>query len=107
MPDGAVVVLFPSNLTVAMETGRHPVLGGEGRMHYKRKVVAPGPKGPLVHRLEWRFYVRRKRGGARVVERVGQRMRVGAERRLTHVGHAGIGGAGRDKVLMVCLTHRR
>lgn len=101
LPDGAVVVLFPSNLTVATETGSHPVMESENRMHYKRKIIVPGSS---VHRLEWRFYLRR--GGrvraSRVIEKLGQRMRVGDMGRQ-HVVHDSLGGEGRDKALMVCL----
>ncbi|CAG5114545.1 unnamed protein product, partial [Candidula unifasciata] len=99
LPDGAVVVLFPSNLTVATETGSHPVMESENRMHYKRKIIVPGSS---VHRLEWRFYLRR--GGrvraSRVIEKLGQRMRVGDLGRQ-HVVHDSLGGEGRDKALMI------
>ncbi|KAK3582840.1 hypothetical protein CHS0354_039985 [Potamilus streckersoni] len=77
LPDGAVVVVFPSNLTVSLETGGHPLLENQHRMHFKRKVIAPNM---LVHRLEWRFYLRRK-GRAKdgkQVQKTGRRMRVGA-----------------------------
>ncbi|XP_035826375.1 teneurin-m, partial [Aplysia californica] len=99
LPDGAVVVLFPSNLTVAIETGSHPIMENENRMHYKRKVIVPGSS---VHRLEWRFYLRRsgRARSSRVIEKLGQRMRVG-DTGLQHVVHDTLGGDGRDKVLMI------
>ncbi|PVD34980.1 hypothetical protein C0Q70_06261 [Pomacea canaliculata] len=77
LPDGAVVVVFPSNLTVAIETGGHPIMENEHRMHYKRKVIVPDY---YVHRLEWRFYLRRRQSTrqTRVIEKIGHRMRVGA-----------------------------
>ncbi|KAK7495277.1 hypothetical protein BaRGS_00013459 [Batillaria attramentaria] len=76
LPDGAVVVVFPSNLTVAIETGGHPIMEKEHRMHYKRKVIVPDH---YMHRLEWRFYLRRKRRTrqSRIVEKIGHRLRVG------------------------------
>ncbi|XP_076447152.1 teneurin-m-like [Babylonia areolata] len=82
LPDGAMVVVFPSNLTVAIETGGHPVMDNEHRMHYKRKVIVPDH---FLHRLEWRFYVRRKRrsGQGRVVEKIGQRFRINGENLMT------------------------
>ncbi|GFO18355.1 teneurin-3 [Plakobranchus ocellatus] len=104
LPDGAVVVLFPSNLTVAIETGSHPIMDKENRMHYKRKVIVPGVG---VHRLEWRFYLRRgpprsgpQKPGQRVVQRLGNRMRVGSLN-TQHVVHGSLGGEGREKALMI------
>ncbi|XP_041356776.1 teneurin-m-like isoform X3 [Gigantopelta aegis] len=77
LPGGAVVVLFPSNLTVAIETGEHPIMENEHRMHYKRKILVPNS---YFHRLEWRFYLRRKgrTRQSRIIEKIGTRMRVGA-----------------------------
>ncbi|XP_059169179.1 teneurin-m-like isoform X2 [Physella acuta] len=99
LPDGAVIVLFPSNLTVSLETGSHPIMENENRMHYKRKIIVPGSS---VHRLEWRFYLRR--GGrvrsSRVIEKLGLRSRVGDLARQ-HVVHDSLGGEGRDKALMI------
>ncbi|CAL1538216.1 unnamed protein product, partial [Lymnaea stagnalis] len=89
LPDGAVVVLFPSNLTVAIETGNHPIMENENRMHYKRKVIVPGS---LVHRLEWRFYLRRggRTRSAKVTEKLNQRLRIGDVGR--HTVHDALGG---------------
>ncbi|GFR86630.1 teneurin-m-like isoform X2 [Elysia marginata] len=101
LPDGAVVVQFPSNLTVAIETGNHPVMDKENRMHYKRKVIVPGLG---VHRLEWRFYLRRgpslQNPGKKVINRIGNRMRVGSLA-TQHVVHGSLGGEGREKALMI------
>ncbi|ESP00102.1 hypothetical protein LOTGIDRAFT_91191, partial [Lottia gigantea] len=82
LPDGAVIVLFPSNLTVAIETGGHPIMENEHRMHFKRKVIVPDA---YMHRMEWRFYLRRKGRSrhSRVIEKIGQRMRINGENLLT------------------------
>ncbi|KAH3713533.1 hypothetical protein DPMN_073325, partial [Dreissena polymorpha] len=74
LPDGAVVVVFPSNLTIALESGGNPILENQHRMHFKRKLIAPNK---LVHRLEWRFYLRRKGRPKETVVKLGRRMRVG------------------------------
>ncbi|RUS82250.1 hypothetical protein EGW08_009988 [Elysia chlorotica] len=101
LPDGAVVVLFPSNLTVAIETGNHPIMDKENRMHYKRKVIVPGV---AVHRLEWRFYLRLgpslQNQREREIQKIGNRMRVG-NLATQHVVHGSLGGEGREKALMV------
>ena len=99
LPDGAVVVVFPSNLTVAIETGGHPIMENEHRMHYKRKVIVPDH---YMHRLEWRFYLRRKRRTrqSRIVEKIGHRMRVGALSRLHDSHEDGI----KEKALLVCVS---
>ncbi|XP_070197746.1 teneurin-m-like isoform X2 [Littorina saxatilis] len=96
LPDGAVVVVFPSNLTVAIETGGHPIMENEHRMHYKRKVIVPDH---YMHRLEWRFYLRRKRRTrqSRIVEKIGHRMRVGALSRLHDSHEEGI----KEKALLI------
>lgn len=102
LPDGAVVVVFPSNLTVAIETGGHPIMENEHRMHYKRKIIVPDY---YMHRLEWRFYLRRKRRArqSRVIEKIGQRMRVGVQSR--HVGlHDSHEEAIKEKALLVCVN---
>lgn len=76
LPDGAVVIVFPTNLTVALETRGHPILESKHRMHFKRKVIIPNL---YVHRLEWRFYLERsgRQKQNRLIERIGRRMRVG------------------------------
>ncbi|XP_076467550.1 teneurin-3-like isoform X4 [Babylonia areolata] len=96
LPDGAVVVVFPSNLTVAIETGGHPIMENEHRMHYKRKIIVPDH---YMHRLEWRFYLRRKRRTrqSRIVEKIGHRFRVGQLTRL-HDSHA---DAIKEKALLI------
>nr|KAG5705432.1 hypothetical protein BaRGS_004559 [Batillaria attramentaria] len=99
LPDGAVVVVFPSNLTVAIETGGHPIMEKEHRMHYKRKVIVPDH---YMHRLEWRFYLRRKRRTrqSRIVEKIGHRLRVGPLSGL-HDSHE---DAIKEKALLVCIN---
>ncbi|XP_029639322.1 teneurin-m isoform X3 [Octopus sinensis] len=76
LPDGAVVIVFPSNLTVALETRGHPILESKHRMHFKRKMIIPNL---YVHRLEWRFYLDRsgRPKQNRLLERIGRRLRVG------------------------------
>ncbi|XP_063415376.1 teneurin-m-like isoform X2 [Mytilus trossulus] len=77
LPDGTIVVVFPSNMSISVESGEHPILENQHRMHFKRKIIMPGK---LVHKLEWRFYKRTSKGPSRPrkIERVGNRMRVGA-----------------------------
>lgn len=101
LPDGAVVVVFPSNLTVALESGGNPVIENQHRMHFKRKLIAPSK---LVHRLEWRFYLRRKGRTKESVQKLGRRMRVGEgfsrhDSMLDSHEAAGY----KEKALLVCL----
>ena len=93
------MVVFPSNLTVAIETGGHPIMENEHRMHYKRKVIVPDH---YTHRLEWRFYLRRKRRTrqSRIVEKIGHRFRVGQLTRVHDSHEDGI----KEKALLVCLS---
>ena len=101
LPGGAVVVLFPSNLTVAIETGEHPIMENEHRMHYKRKILVPNS---YFHRLEWRFYLRRKgrTRQSRIIEKIGTRMRVGAHfPRHAHMHEWHEDGI-KEKALLVC-----
>ena len=101
LPDGAVVVVFPSNLTIALESGGHPVLENQHRMHFKRKIIAP--KNKLVHRLEWRFYLRRKGRAMDSKLKLGQRLRVGElfTRHDSMIGPHDTGGY-KEKALLVC-----
>ena len=71
----------------------------EHRMHYKRKVIVPDH---YMHRLEWRFYLRRKRRTrqSRIVEKIGHRMRVGALSRMHDSHEDGI----KEKALLVCVS---
>ncbi|KAK3100250.1 hypothetical protein FSP39_016934 [Pinctada imbricata] len=77
LPDGTVVMMFPTNLSISIESGGHPVLANQHRLHFKRKIIAPNK---LVHRLEWRYYVRKRLNshGVKEAKRLGNRMRVGA-----------------------------
>lgn len=101
LPDGAVVIVFPTNLTVALETRGHPILESKHRMHFKRKVIIPNL---YVHRLEWRFYLERsgRQKQNRLIERIGRRMRVGPH----FSRHANVHGTHEDgykgKALLVC-----
>ncbi|XP_060065187.1 teneurin-m-like [Ylistrum balloti] len=104
LPDGAVVVVFPSNLSISIESGGHPILANEYRMHFKRKVIAPNK---LVHKLEWRYYLRRKgrTRQSKVIERIGHRMRVGApfssRHARMHDSHDGDEGSYKGKALLI------
>jgi hypothetical protein len=55
LPECTVVVVFPTNMSISVESGEHPILENQHRMHFKRKVIMPGK---LIHKLEWRFYKR-------------------------------------------------
>ena len=74
--DGALVVEYPFKMAVTMETTPHPLLSTEHQLHVKRKVILPDS---LVHRLEWRYYLRRdgKSRRTKIVDKLGRRMRVG------------------------------
>ena len=100
LPDGAVVVVFPSNLTIALESGGNPVLENQHRMHFKRKLIAPNK---LVHRLEWRFYLRRKGRPKEGIAKLGRRMRVGGvfTRHESMLDSHEAGGY-KEKALLVC-----
>lgn len=56
--DGSLVVEYPSGLVVTLEMGSHPTLSGEAPAALKRKIIS-SQNGP-VHRLEWRYYIRRR-----------------------------------------------
>ncbi|XP_056012592.1 teneurin-m-like isoform X8 [Ostrea edulis] len=80
LPDGGVVVMYPTNMSVTIESGGHPVLSNQHRMHFKRKIIGPNK---LVHKLEWRFYARRRYSpscGRKTLQRLGRKMRVGESR---------------------------
>ena len=111
--DGALVVEYPFHMAITMETNPHPLLSTEHQLHVKRKVILPDN---VVHRLEWRYYLRkdgsagnaRRTGGK--VDKVGRRMRVGTPR---HDGRAppdlheltSAEGGFEGKALMVRLLH--
>ena len=101
LPDGAVVVVFPSNLTIALESGGNPVLANQDRMHFKRKLIAPNK---LVHRLEWRFYLRRKGRPKESIQKLGRRMRVGEmyRRHESMIDTSHDAGGYKEKALLVC-----
>lgn len=102
LPDGTIVVVFPSNMSISVESGEHPILENQHRMHFKRKIIMPGK---LVHKLEWRFYKRTSKGPSRPrkIERVGNRMRVGASFSRHANMHDTHGAADyKGKALLVC-----
>ena len=74
--DGALVVEYPFHMAITMETNPHPLLSTEHQLYVKRKVILPDG---LVHRLEWRYYLKHNRATAanqRTLSRIGRRMRV-------------------------------
>lgn len=100
LPDGAVVVVFPSNLTIALESGGNPVLENQHRMHFKRKIIAPNK---LVHRIEWRFFLRRKGRPKESVQKLGRRLRVGEVfTRHDSMRDSHEEGRFKEKALLVC-----
>ena len=74
--DGSLVVEYPFNMAITLETSPHPLLSTEHQLQVKRKVILPEN---LVHRLEWRYFLRRdgKTRRSKVIDKVGRRMRVG------------------------------
>ena len=89
--DGALVVEYPFNMAITLETSPHPLLSTEHQLHVKRKIILPNN---LVHRLEWRYYLRREGSTkkSKTIDRVGRRMRVGkvpASRHVNRHRHAG------------------
>ncbi len=74
--DGALVVEYPFNMAITMETNPHPLLSTQHQLHVKRKVILPDN---LVHRLEWRYYLRRDRRVRehKILTKIGRRLRVG------------------------------
>ena len=84
LQDGSLIVEYPFDMAVTMETSPHPLLSTEHQLQVKRKVILPGDA--LTHRLEWRYYLKRDRvDGSRSVSRVGRRMRVGSAYSNRHV----------------------
>lgn len=97
--------MYPTNMSINIESGGHPVLSNQHRMHFKRKIIGPNK---LVHKLEWRFYARRRYSpscGRKTLQRLGSKMRVGESR--PHVSMSDspdIGfSRGEAKALRVCL----
>lgn len=73
-------------MAITMETNPHPLLSTEHQLHVKRKIILPDN---LVHRLEWRYYLRKDRrlNQRRLLSRIGRRMRVGERPSASrHVG---------------------
>lgn len=85
MHDGALVVEYPFNMAITMETNPHPLLNTEHELHVKRKIILPDS---LIHRLEWRYYLRREGNNRRskIVQKIGRRMRVGKMAPSRHGG---------------------
>ncbi len=76
--DGSLVVEYPFNMAVTMETSPHPLLSTEHSLQVRRKIILPND---LIHRLEWRYYLRREKEEMqrrKTVRRIGRRMRVGS-----------------------------
>ena len=74
--DGTMVVEYPFKMAITLETTPHPLLSTQHQLHVKRKIILPDN---LVHRLEWRYYLRRERTSlnGKVIDKIGRRMRVG------------------------------
>lgn len=68
--DGSIVVEYPSGLAVTLETGTAPSLSGEQVPSALKRKIISSKDGP-VHRLEWRYYIRRQRP-----QRTGRKLRV-------------------------------
>lgn len=103
LPDGGVVVMYPTNMSVTIESGGHPVLSNQHRMHFKRKIIGPNK---LVHKLEWRFYARRRYSpscGRKTLQRLGRKMRVGESRPHVSMSDSPDSSSrGEAKALRVC-----
>ena len=71
-----MVVEYPFKMAITLETTPHPLLSTQHQLHVKRKIILPDN---LVHRLEWRYYLRRERTSlnGKVIDKIGRRMRVG------------------------------
>lgn len=78
--DGSIVVEYPSGLVVTLETGNHPSLMGDAPAALKRKIISSSD-GP-VHRLEWRYYIRRW-----TPTRLGRKLRVRSADNSQHDGY--------------------
>ena len=85
--DGALVVEYPFKMAITLETSPHPLLSTQHQLHVKRKIILPDN---LVHRLEWRYYLRRERKNqnGKVIDKIGRRMRVGKAPSSRHRGRA-------------------
>lgn len=94
------MVEYPNNLAVTMETATHPLLDIGHRLQVKRKIIGPDNR---IHRLEWRYYLRRegKSRRSKKVEKIGRRLRVGS-RRSRHGKHGLPPDGNRFKILRVC-----
>ncbi|ELU08904.1 hypothetical protein CAPTEDRAFT_159800 [Capitella teleta] len=80
--DGSLVVEYPFKMAITLETNPHPLLSTEHQLQVKRKVILPDN---LIHRLEWRYFLRRdgKTRRSKTIGRVGRRMRVNGQNLLT------------------------
>ncbi|XP_064637221.1 teneurin-m-like isoform X2 [Lineus longissimus] len=73
--DGSLVVEYPTRMAVTIETSPHPLLSSEYPISIRRKIILPQN---LIHRLQWRYYIRREKENKRVkrVKEIGRWMRV-------------------------------
>ena len=98
LQDGSLLVHYPHNMAVALETSPHPLLSSEEQLQLKRKVVLPG--NGVVNKLEWRFFPR----GESIEEMIGLRrkLRVGSHR-LSPAQHADVTGySGKSLTVRAC-----
>ena len=98
LQDGSLLVHYPHNMAVALETSPHPLLSSEEQLQLKRKLVLPG--NGIVNKLEWRFFPR----GESIEEMIGLRrkLRVGSHR-LSPAQHADVTGySGKSLTVRAC-----
>ncbi|XP_074650354.1 teneurin-m-like [Tubulanus polymorphus] len=72
-PDGSLVIEYPTEMAVTIETSPHPLLSSEHPIHLRRKIIMPQH---IVHRLQWRYYIRRERTRVKRFDTFGRVMRV-------------------------------
>ncbi|XP_006815600.1 teneurin-3-like [Saccoglossus kowalevskii] len=80
-PNGSTLVTYPNGVEVELESETYPTMEETSPVLTKRKITLPSGN---VHRLEWRFYVRRGgRKSKRTVQVVGRRLRINGINALT------------------------
>lgn len=87
-PDRSVVILTPFGHVTATETSPYAAVLGESDSSLAETFPVPAKQkveigGELVSRLEWRYFVRRRRAEKKDFVQLGKRMRVNGENLLT------------------------
>ena len=87
-PDRSVVILTPFGHLTATETSPYGAVLGESDSSLAETFPVPAKQkveigGELVSRLEWRYFVRRRRAEKKDFVQLGKRMRVNGENLLT------------------------